>query len=58
MNLALQQMILSKSFDPLTSLDDIQELSKKCDYTVVIYHAGKEHMLSFAKLTKNLQEND
>ncbi len=30
-------------FDPLTSLDDIQELSKKCDYTVVIYHAGKEH---------------
>jgi len=30
-------------FDPLTSLDDIQELSKQVDYTIVIYHGGKEY---------------
>lgn len=30
-------------FDPLESLDHIQELKKKCDYVIVLYHGGKEH---------------
>lgn len=30
-------------FDPLESLDHIQELSDKCDYVIVLYHGGKEH---------------
>jgi len=30
-------------FDPLESLDHIQELSNQCDYTIVLYHGGKEH---------------
>lgn len=29
-------------FDPLESLDHIQELKSKCDYVIVIYHGGKE----------------
>ena len=29
-------------FDPLWSLDHIQELKAKCDYVVVLYHGGKE----------------
>ncbi len=30
-------------FDPLYSLDHIQELSGNCDYIIVLYHGGKEH---------------
>lgn len=30
-------------FDPLESLDHIQELKEKCDYVIVLYHGGKEH---------------
>lgn len=30
-------------FDPLESLDHIQDLSDKCDYVIVLYHGGKEH---------------
>lgn len=29
-------------FEPLDSLDHIVELSSKCDYTLVLYHGGKE----------------
>ena len=28
-------------FDPLYSLDHIQELSGKCDYTIILFHGGK-----------------
>lgn len=30
-------------FDPLDSLDHIQELKTQCDYVIVLYHGGKEH---------------
>lgn len=30
-------------FDPLESLDHIQELKNQCDYVIVLYHGGKEH---------------
>ncbi len=30
-------------FDPLESLDHVQELKKQCDYVIVLYHGGKEH---------------
>lgn len=30
-------------FDPLESLDHIQDLKTKCDYVVILYHGGKEH---------------
>ena len=30
-------------FDPLWSLDHIQDLKKQCDYVIVLYHGGKEH---------------
>lgn len=30
-------------FDPLESLDHIQNLKNKCDYVIVLYHGGKEH---------------
>lgn len=30
-------------FDPLESLDHIQELKTECDYIIVLYHGGKEH---------------
>lgn len=30
-------------FDPLESLDHIQDLKAECDYVVVLYHGGKEH---------------
>src|SRR5699024_4783645 len=30
-------------FDPLESLDHIQELKSKCDFVLVLYHGGKEH---------------
>ncbi len=30
-------------FDPLESLDHIQDLAPKCDHLIVLYHGGKEH---------------
>lgn len=30
-------------FDPLESLDHIEELKRKCHYVIVLYHGGKEH---------------
>ena len=30
-------------FEPLDSLDHIENLKKRCDYVIVIYHGGKEH---------------
>lgn len=30
-------------FDPLESLDHIQNLKKQVDYVIVLYHGGKEH---------------
>jgi len=30
-------------FDPLESLDHIQQLKNNCDYVMVLYHGGKEH---------------
>lgn len=30
-------------FDPLESLDHIQNLKTQCDYMIVLYHGGKEH---------------
>ena len=30
-------------FDPLESLEHINNLKKKCDYVIVLYHGGKEH---------------
>jgi poly-gamma-glutamate capsule biosynthesis protein CapA/YwtB (metallophosphatase superfamily) len=30
-------------FDPLESLDHIQDLANKCDHLIVLYHGGKEH---------------
>ncbi len=41
--IATEDLPGANPFDPLISLDDIQELSKECNFTIVIYHAGKEH---------------
>lgn len=30
-------------FDPLESLEHIQNLKDQCDYVIVLYHGGKEH---------------
>jgi len=30
-------------FDPLESLDHIQELKSKCDFVLVLYHGEKAH---------------
>ena len=30
-------------FDPLWSLDHVEELKEKTDYVIVLYHGGKEH---------------
>ena len=30
-------------FDPLESLEHIQDLAAKCDHLIVLYHGGKEH---------------
>lgn len=30
-------------FDPLESLDHIENLKKQCDYVIVLYHGGKEY---------------
>ena len=33
----------ANGFDPLYSFDHIAELKAKCDYVIVLYHAGVEH---------------
>ena len=33
----------ANSFDPLESLDHIEEMKKQCDYAIVLYHGGKEY---------------
>lgn len=43
----------ANGFDPLTSLDEIGELSAKVDFTIVIYHGGKER---YEYPTPNLQK--
>ncbi len=30
-------------FDPLESMDHVMQLSKKCDFLIVLYHGGKEY---------------
>lgn len=30
-------------FDPLESLDHVEQVKKQCDYVIVLYHGGKEH---------------
>ena len=30
-------------FDPLESLDHIEQMKTQCDYVIVLYHGGKEH---------------
>lgn len=30
-------------FDPLVSLDHIQQMKEECDYVIVLYHGGREH---------------
>lgn len=32
----------ANAFDPLTSLDQVSELKKSCDFVIVLYHGGKE----------------
>ena len=41
--IATEKSMGANPFDPLESLDDIYELSNKCDYTIVLYHGGKEY---------------
>ena len=33
----------ANGFDPLDSLDEIQDLKSKVDYCIVLYHGGREH---------------
>lgn len=40
--IAAEQKAGANPFEPLDSLDHITELSKCCDYTLVLYHGGKE----------------
>lgn len=30
-------------FDPLESLEHVEQIKSECDYTIVLYHGGKEH---------------
>lgn len=38
-----KENIGANPFDPLESLDHIQNLKKQVDYVIVLYHGGKEH---------------
>lgn len=33
----------ANTYDPLETPDYIRSLKDKCDYLIVLYHAGKEH---------------
>ncbi len=42
-SIAGEQTPGANPFDPLWSLDHVVTLAGKCDFTVVLYHGGKEH---------------
>jgi len=42
-SIATEHSAGANPFDPLESLDHIQDLKNKCDYVIVLYHGGKEH---------------
>lgn len=42
-SIASQNSAGANPFDPLESLDHIQNLKKLVDYVIVLYHGGKEH---------------
>lgn len=41
--IATESLAGANPFDPLESLDHINQLKEKCDYVIVLYHGGKEH---------------
>jgi poly-gamma-glutamate capsule biosynthesis protein CapA/YwtB (metallophosphatase superfamily) len=41
--IATQNSPGANPFDPLESLDHIQDLANNCDHLIVLYHGGKEH---------------
>lgn len=42
-NIATENSAGANPFDPLESLDHIENLKRQCDYEIVLYHGGKEH---------------
>jgi poly-gamma-glutamate synthesis protein (capsule biosynthesis protein) len=42
-SIATKKSAGANPFDPLESLDHIQNLKAECDYVIVLYHGGKEH---------------
>lgn len=40
---AAQDRFGANPFDPLFSLDHIENAKRQCDYLIVLYHGGKEH---------------
>ena len=42
-SIATEETAGANPFDPLWSLDHVEELSKNTDYVIVLYHGGKEH---------------
>lgn len=50
---ATKEMPGANPFDPLYSLDCVEQLRKKVDYVIVLYHGGKEH---FRYPSPNLQK--
>lgn len=42
-SIAAQDRPGANPFDPLVSLDHIEEAKRQCDYLIVLYHGGKEH---------------
>jgi len=38
----LNESYSAHAYDPLKAFNDVSELSQKCDYTIVLYHGGKE----------------
>lgn len=42
-SIATSKSMGANPFDPLESLDHIQNLKKEVDYLIVLYHGGKEH---------------
>lgn len=41
-SIATENMPGANPYDPLESFDHVQNLKKKCDYVIVLYHGGKE----------------
>ncbi|MBE7003020.1 MAG: CapA family protein [Ruminococcaceae bacterium] len=42
-SIATESSCGANPFDPLWSLDHVEQLKKCCDYVIVLYHGGKEH---------------